>query len=121
MSRTVLIVDDAGVVRQVGAMKLRSSGFEVIEANDGKDALNKIEGVKIDLVVTDINMPEMDGIELIKELKKKEEFKYVPIIVLSTLSQKEKVEEGKRAGASGWLFKPYNATELITTVRKFIK
>ena len=120
MAKTLLIVDDAGVIRQVSAMKLRAAGFVVIEAENGKDALAKAEGKKIDLVVTDINMPAMDGIELIKKLRAKDEFKYTPIIVLSTLSQKEKVEEGKQAGATGWLYKPFNANELINTVKKFV-
>jgi two-component system chemotaxis response regulator CheY len=101
-------------------MKLRAAGFDVVEAEDGKDALAKAEGKNIDLVVTDINMPGMDGIELIKALRAKDEFKFTPIIVLSTLSQKEKVEEGKQAGATGWLYKPFDAKELITTVKKFV-
>ncbi len=120
MTKTILLVDDAAVIRQVSSMKLRQQGYDIIEACDGNDALEKIKGVNIDLVVTDINMPELDGIGLIKELRSKEEFKHTPIIVLSTLSQKEKVEEGKMAGASGWLFKPFDATALIKAIKKFL-
>ncbi len=120
MPRTALVVDDAGIVRQVCTMALRREGYEVIEAVDGKDALVKIEGKGLDLVVTDINMPEMDGIELIKQLRLRHEFRFVPIIVLSTLSQKHKVQEGKDAGATGWVFKPFDANKLLAAVRRLV-
>jgi two-component system chemotaxis response regulator CheY len=120
MRKTVLVVDDAGVVRQMNALTLKKEGFDVVEAVDGKDALLKILETKFDLVVTDINMPEMDGIELIKQIRIMKQHKFIPIIVISTLSQEEKVKEGKMAGASGWIFKPYKAKQLIDSVRKFI-
>ncbi len=120
MSKKVLLVDDAGVMRQAGAMTLKNSGYTVTQAVDGKDALAKAEGEQFDIIVTDINMPEMNGIELIKELRKKEAYKFTPIVVLSTLSMKDKVEEGKEAGASGWIFKPFKAAELVKTVKKFL-
>lgn len=120
VKKTVLIVDDARVMRQAGTMALTSEGFRVIEAENGRDALNKIQGERIDLVITDVNMPEMDGIELIRNLRQLPDFRFVPIIVLSTVSQQEKVAEGKAAGATGWLYKPYNHSELIRTVRKIM-
>ena len=120
MGKTILVVDDAGVMRQLNAMTLRGEGFEVIEAVDGSDALLKISGQQIDLVLTDINMPVMDGIELIKEIRNNAEHKYVPILVLSTLSQEAKVKEGKEAGASGWIYKPYKPHQLMEVIRKLI-
>ncbi|MBA4373964.1 MAG: two-component system response regulator [Thermodesulfovibrio sp.] len=120
MGKTILVVDDAGVMRQMNALTLKKEGFEVIEAVDGKDALLKMDGKQIDLVVTDINMPEMDGIELIRHLRGSSEHRFIPIIVLSTISQEAKVQEGKEAGASGWIFKPYKPHELMGAIRKFI-
>jgi two-component system chemotaxis response regulator CheY len=120
MGKTILVVDDAAIIRQINTLTLKKQGFDVVEAIHGKDALERIKGKKIDLVVTDINMPEMGGIELIRELRKKDEFRFVPIIVLSTLAQEDRVKEGKEAGATGWLYKPFNATQLIETVRKFL-
>lgn len=121
MSKKVLVVDDSGVIRQIGTMALKSAGFEVIDAVDGKDALQKAKSDQFDLVITDINMPEMDGIELIKELRGLKEYKFIPIIVLSTLAQQEKVDEGKQAGASGWLFKPFDKKKLMDAIRKVVE
>jgi len=120
MAKKVLLVDDAGVIRQVSSMTVKTAGFEVTEAVDGMDALEKLKEAKFDLLVTDINMPNMDGIELIKNVRAMDEYKYIPIIVLSTLSQEEKVQEGRDAGASGWLYKPFNGRKLIETIKKFI-
>ena len=120
MPKTALIVDDATVVRQLCAMTLKRIGYTVIEGVNGKDALNKTEGINLDLVITDLNMPEMDGIELIKQLRQRKECRFVPIIVLSTISQQQKVNEGKAAGASGWLFKPFDANKLLETLKKIV-
>jgi len=120
MAKKVLLVDDAGVIRQVSSMTVKTAGFEVTEAVNGKDALEKLKETRFDLLVTDINMPEMDGIELIKSVRTMEEYKFIPIIVLSTLSQEDKVKEGREAGASGWLFKPFNGRKLVETIKKFI-
>ncbi len=120
MPKTVLVVDDAAVIRQVCSMTLKSKGFDVVEGKNGNDALAKLNDKKIDLVITDINMPEMDGIELIRQLRSRPEYKFVPILVLSTVSQEENVREGKDVGASGWIFKPFDGKKLIDTVRRFI-
>ena len=120
MRKTVLVVDDAGVARQMNALTLAREGFDVIESVNGREALSKIQGRKIDLVVTDINMPEMDGIEFIKQLRGMDEHKFTPVIVITTLSQEEKVKEGREAGASGWIYKPFLPKQLIETVRKFL-
>ena len=121
MGKNILVVDDAKVVRQMNALTLKREGFDVVEAVDGKDALLKIGETKFDLVVTDINMPEMDGIELIKQIRIMREHKFMPIIVISTLSRDEDVKVGRLAGASGWIFKPYKSKQLIDAVRKFIR
>ena len=120
MAKTVLIVDDARVMRQACMMALKSAGFRVVEAENGVDALEKVKGEQIDFVVTDLNMPQMDGIELIKNLRQIPEFKFVPILVLSTISQQEKVMEGKAAGATGWIYKPFKQMELLQTVKKLL-
>ena len=117
MTKTALVVDDAAVVRQLCAMNLRRMGYTVIEGVNGKDALAKTEGMALDIVITDLNMPEMDGIELVKQLRLRKESKFVPIVVLSTVSQEAKVIEGKAAGASGWLFKPFDATSFRRLLR----
>jgi two-component system chemotaxis response regulator CheY len=119
MAKTALVVDDAGVVRQLCALTLRRMGYEVIEGINGRDALAKSAGIPLDFVITDLNMPEMDGIELVKQLRLRKESKFVPIIVLSTISQEAKISEGKAAGASGWIFKPFDANKLLETVKKF--
>ncbi len=120
MSKTVLLVDDAAVIRQICALTLKREGHKILEAVNGKDALSKIEGIKLDLVITDINMPEMDGIELIKQLRQQQQHRFVPIVVLSTVSQEHKVKEGREAGASGWILKPFDGKKLLEVVNKFI-
>lgn len=119
MPKTALVVDDAAVVRQLCALTMRRIGYTVIEGLNGKDALAKTEGMVLDIVITDLNMPEMDGIELVKQLRLRKETRFVPIVILSTISQESKVDEGKAAGASGWLFKPFDANKLMDTVKKF--
>lgn len=114
--KTVLVVDDARIVRQFCAVALMRVGCNVIQASNGKEALEKLQGTTVDVIVTDIIMPEMDGIQLIKELRLRDDTRSTPIIVLSTLSQQERVDEGKAAGANGWLFKPFNGEKLIRKV-----
>jgi two-component system chemotaxis response regulator CheY len=121
MNRTALIVDDSRTMRQMVAFTLTNAGFTVIEAEDGKDAVKKVSGgVKMDIVVTDLNMPEMDGITLIKELRKMNTFKFTPILMLTTESTVEKKNEGKEAGATGWIVKPFNPDVLLKTIAKVL-
>jgi two-component system, chemotaxis family, chemotaxis protein CheY len=121
MSKTALIVDDSRTMRQMVAFTLTSAGFTVVEAEDGKDAVNKVSGgAKMDIVVTDLNMPEMDGITLIKELRKMSTFKFTPILMLTTESAMEKKKEGKEAGATGWIVKPFNPEVLLKTIAKVL-
>jgi len=119
MSKTALIVDDSPTMRQMVAFTLTNAGFTVIQAEDGKDAVNKVSaGMKLDIVVTDLNMPEMDGIALIKELRKLTTFKFTPILMLTTESASEKKVAGKEAGATGWIVKPFNPEVLLKTIAK---
>jgi len=121
MGKTALIVDDSPTMRQMVAFTLTNAGFTVIEAQDGKDAVNKVAGGgKMDVVVTDLNMPEMDGIALIKELRKLSAFRFTPILMLTTESSAEKKQAGKEAGATGWIVKPFNPDILLKTIAKVL-
>lgn len=121
MGKTALVVDDSRTMRQMVSFTLTNAGFTVIEAEDGKDAVNKVAGgPKMDIVVTDLNMPEMDGITLIKELRKLASFKFTPILMLTTESALEKKQEGKAAGATGWIVKPFNPDILLKTIAKVL-
>ena len=117
MGKRVMAVDDSATVRQVLQMTLEGAGYEVVEAVDGKDALGKLANVQVDMMVTDLNMPNMDGIELIKQARALPSMKYTPIIMLTTESQPEKKQEGKAAGASGWIVKPFKPEQLLAVVR----
>lgn len=118
---TILTVDDSASMRQMVTFTLKGAGFAVIEAVDGKDALSKAQSGQADLVLTDVNMPNMDGITLIKNLRALPTYKFTPILLLTTESAPEKKQEGKSAGATGWLVKPFNPEQLLTTIKKVLK
>ena len=120
MSKTIMTVDDSSSVRQMVGLTLKGAGYQVVEAEDGKDALAKVGGATIDMVVTDLNMPNMDGITLIKELRKLPAFKFIPIIMLTTESQATRKQEGKSAGATGWIVKPFKPEQLLGVVKKVL-
>ena len=120
MSKTILVVDDSVVVRQVVSLTLRSAGFSTIDAVNGADALKKLQGTQVEMIVTDLNMPEMDGIAFIREVRSRDDVRHLPIVMLTTVSQEEKKQEGRIAGATGWVYKPFSARQLLDTVRKFI-
>ena len=119
MAKSILVVDDAAVVRHVVSLTLRNSGYEVVEAVNGQDAIEKLRTSSVEMVITDLNMPVMDGIELIRQMRKSIKHKFMPILMLTTVSQEEKKQEGKEAGASGWIYKPFHANELLAMVRKY--
>jgi two-component system chemotaxis response regulator CheY len=119
-AKTILTVDDSSSVRQMVKFTLVKEGYEVIEAQDGKDAVSKLNGRKVDMVVTDLNMPNMDGITLIKEIRKQASMKFIPIIMLTTESQESKKQEGKSAGATGWIVKPFKPEQLLGVVKKVL-
>ena len=118
---TILAVDDSASMRQMVSFTLKGAGYDVIEAVDGVDALNKAKGNQLDVVLTDVNMPNMDGITLIAELRKLPDFKFTPMLMLTTESSADKKSEGKSAGATGWLVKPFNPEQLLATIAKVIK
>ncbi len=121
MGRSILIVDDSASMRQLVTFALKNAGYEVIAAVDGKDALGKLKGTKVDMVVTDLNMPNMDGIELTRQLRSSPASKFIPVVLLTTESQDAKKQEGRAAGASGWIVKPFNPEQLISVIKKFVK
>ena len=116
----VLAVDDSASMRQMVSFTLKTAGFEVIEAVDGVDALAKAKDKQVDLVVSDVNMPNMDGIQLISELRSLPQYKFTPMLMLTTESGGDKKTAGKAAGATGWIVKPFNPDQLVKTVNKVL-
>ena len=120
MSKKILIVDDSASVRQVVGIALKGAGYEVIEGMDGADALTKLDGQKIHLIISDVNMPRMDGITFVKEAKKLPAYKFTPIIMLTTESEEKKKLEGQAAGAKAWVVKPFQPAQMLAAVSKLI-
>lgn len=120
MGKVVLSVDDSASIRQMVAFTLKSAGYEVIEAVDGEDGLNKAKSKTADLVLTDQNMPKMDGMTLIKSLRGLPQYRSTPILVLTTESSDAMKAAGKAAGATGWLVKPFDPNKLLEVVKKVI-
>jgi two-component system chemotaxis response regulator CheY len=121
MERTILIAEDSASMRQLISFTLKGAGFNVIESEDGRDAIDKINGQKVDMVISDLNMPNVNGIELLKQLRADPTFKFTPVVMLTTESQASLVVEAKMAGVSGWIIKPFDPGKLIDTVKKFLK
>ncbi len=120
MAKTILIVDDSESIRQLVSHILKSAGYDVIEGEDGKDALTKLAGQKIHLIICDVNMPNMDGIGFVKEIKKSDDYKFIPIIMLTTESQEKKKLQGQAAGAKAWVVKPFRPDQMLNAVSKLI-
>jgi len=120
MSKMIMTVDDSASVRQMVSFTLRDAGYEVVEAVDGQDALAKVDGQVLNMVITDLNMPNLDGIGLIRALRALPSCKFIPIVMLTTESQVEKKQEGKSAGATGWIVKPFKPEQLIAVVKKVL-
>ncbi len=121
MEKTILIVDDSESIREVLIFTLENAGYKVVAAVDGLDALHLLYGKKFDLILTDLHMPNMDGIALIKEVRKMDEYKYTPILYLTTESQQTIKNEARAAGATGWIIKPFMSDKLISAIAKIIK
>jgi two-component system chemotaxis response regulator CheY len=117
---TILAVDDSASMRQMVSFTLKSAGHTVEEAVDGIDALKKARLQKFDCVLTDVNMPQMDGIQLIKELRALSDYQFTPLLMLTTESGMDKKQLGKAAGATGWIIKPFNPEQLLKTIEKVI-
>ena len=120
MAVKILAVDDSASMRQMVSFTLKGAGYEVEEAADGQQALTKAKSGKFNLVISDVNMPVMDGIALIKELRALADYKFTPILMLTTESTSDKKQEGKSAGATGWIVKPFNPDQLLATVKKVV-
>ena len=120
MAKTILIVDDSASLRQVVSIALKGAGYDVLEGCDGKDALGKLDGRKIHLIISDVNMPNMDGITFVHEVKKLPNYKFTPIIMLTTESQETKKREGQLAGAKAWVVKPFKPEQMLVAVSKLV-
>jgi two-component system chemotaxis response regulator CheY len=120
MAKTILVVDDSASLRQIVSIALKGAGYDVIEACDGQDALSKLKGQKVNLVISDVNMPNMDGITFVREMKKLPEFKFTPVIMLTTEGQESKKQEGQAAGAKAWVVKPFQPAQMLAAVGKLV-
>ncbi|KAF7773818.1 two-component system, chemotaxis family, response regulator CheY [Pseudoalteromonas citrea] len=120
MSKTILIVDDSDSLRQVVNIALTGAGYTVIEGRDGKDALAKLNGTKIHLIISDVNMPNMNGIEFVKQAKQLPQYKFTPVVMLTTENQQHMMEEGKKAGAKAWMVKPFKPAQMLQAVAKLL-
>jgi two-component system chemotaxis response regulator CheY len=118
--KNILIVDDSASVRQVVSITLRQAGYAVVEGHDGKDALSKLTGQKVHLIISDVNMPNMDGISLVRAVKQLPTYKFTPIVMLTTESQEAKKREGQEAGAKAWILKPFKPDQLLSVVQKLV-
>jgi len=116
----ILFVDDSASMREMVRFTLEGAGYEVLESSDGVEALQFAEENKVNLVITDVNMPNMDGITLIAELRKLTDYKFTPILTLTTEGGIEKKLEGKKAGATGWIVKPFDPDSLLSTIRRVL-
>jgi len=116
-----MTVDDSSSVRQMVSFTLRTAGYDVSEATDGKDGVAKAGQTKFDLIITDLNMPNMDGIEMIGIVRKLPGYSFTPILMLTTESQPEKKDAGRKAGATGWIVKPFNQEQLLAAIQKLVR
>lgn len=121
MQKKILIVDDSATIRQAVRIPLHKTDYHCIEAVDGEDALSKLAAGKVDLIITDINMPNLDGFGLIREIRRAPESRFTPIVILTTESSEDMKRRGKAAGASGWIVKPFQADQLLKVIRLLIK
>lgn len=117
----ILIVDDSASMRQMVSFTLKSAGHNVVEASDGVDGVNKASAKQFNLVISDVNMPNKSGIELTAELRAKPNYKFTPILLLTTESAGDVKMQGKKAGATGWIVKPFNPQTLVDTAEKILK
>ena len=120
MAKKIMIVDDSASLRQVVGIALRGAGYDVLEACDGKDALSKLTGEKVHLIISDVNMPNMDGITFVKEIKKNPSYKFTPVIMLTTEAGESKKQEGQAAGAKAWVVKPFLPAQMLDAVSKLV-
>jgi two-component system, chemotaxis family, chemotaxis protein CheY len=120
MAKTIMTVDDSASIRQMVVFTLKQGGYDVIEAGDGREALSKLNGAKPDMIITDLNMPNLDGIGLIRAVRSDATRRFLPIVMLTTESQDARKQEGKAAGATGWIVKPFMPEQLLSVVRRVL-
>ncbi|MGQ0646679.1 MAG: response regulator [Gemmatimonadaceae bacterium] len=120
MAKTALVVDDSTTMREMVSFSLKEAGFHTLTAGDGQQALDVLQGKNVDLIISDLNMPVMDGLTFIRHARSREDLKGVPILVLTTESQPHMKQQGKAAGATGWLVKPFNPEMLLKVVAKVV-
>lgn len=120
MSKTIFIVDDSASMRQLVRMTLTGAGYQVLEAVDGEDALGKLKGQRVNLVISDVNMPRMDGFTLLKTLKGDSGHRFTPVLMLTTESEQDKKSAGQAAGAKAWMVKPFQPQQLLAAVEKLV-
>lgn len=120
MSKTILIVDDSDSLREVVGIALKGAGYEVIEGADGQEGLSQLDGKKIHLIISDVNMPNMNGIDMVKKIKEMAEYKFTPIIMLTTESGEDLKDEGRSAGVKAWMVKPFKPEQMLDAVSKLI-
>jgi two-component system chemotaxis response regulator CheY len=120
MAKKILVIDDSASLREVVSIALQGAGYEVVQAADGKQALDKLDGSRIHLAICDVNMPVMDGISFVTEAKKRPEYRFMPIIMLTTESRESRKQEGQMAGAKAWVVKPFRPEQMLHAVAKLI-
>lgn len=120
MAKNIMIVDDSASLRQVVSIALKSAGYDVVEACDGKEALTKLDGRKLHLIISDVNMPNMDGISFVKAAKLLPAYKFTPVIMLTTEASEARKKEGQAAGARAWVVKPFQPAQMLTAVSKLV-
>lgn len=118
MAKTIMVVDDSASMRRVVGIALKGAGYDVIEGCDGRDALSKLTGQKVHMIISDVNMPVMDGISFLKSVKQMPAYKFTPVIMLTTESEESKKREGQAAGARAWVVKPFQPEQLLAAVQK---
>jgi two-component system chemotaxis response regulator CheY len=121
MSKVILVVDDSSMMRMTVGRALREAGYDVLEAEDGEKALEQLNNSgKVNLIISDVNMPKMDGITFVQNVKEIPQYKFIPIIMLTTESQQELIEKGKKAGVRAWMVKPFDKQQLLGAIEKLI-
>jgi two-component system chemotaxis response regulator CheY len=120
MNRTILAVDDSASIRLMLSFTLKENGYRVIEAQDGRDGLAKLRDEAVDMVITDLNMPNMDGIDLVRGIRQNPGSRFTPVIMLTTESQEDRKNEARAAGATGWITKPFRPEQLLAVVKKVL-
>ena len=121
MAKTIMIVDDSASLRQVVGITLRGAGYDVLEGDNGQTALSQLKGQRVHLIISDVNMPQMDGITFVKAVKQMPAYKFTPIVMLTTESADEKKRAGQDAGAKAWMTKPFRPDQLLGVVQKLVQ